>query len=45
VLKRLDADEKLLAIVGGWRDTLDDAGFSALLQKYSTTGKVPYRPQ
>jgi hypothetical protein len=23
-LKRLDADEDLLAIVGSWRDTLDD---------------------
>ena len=31
-LKRLDADDELLAIVGSWRDTLDDREVLVLLR-------------
>jgi hypothetical protein len=44
-LERLDAAPELLAIVGSWRDTLDDAEVLRLLREYNTTGKVPHRPQ
>jgi hypothetical protein len=44
-LERLDADPDLLAIVGSWRDTLDDAQILALLQEYNATGRVLHRPQ
>jgi hypothetical protein len=34
-LERLGADVELLAIVGSWRDTLDDAEVLELLQHYN----------
>jgi hypothetical protein len=34
-LERLGADVKLLAIIGSWRDTLDDGQVLALLQEYN----------
>ena len=45
VLERLGADPELLAVVGSWRDTLDDAEILALLKEYNRTGKVLHRPQ
>jgi hypothetical protein len=44
LLKRLGADPGLLAVVGSWRDTLDDAGILALLREYNRTGKVLQQP-
>jgi hypothetical protein len=44
-LERLDADEELLAIVGSWRDTLDDAEVLSMLREYNATGKTLHRPQ
>jgi hypothetical protein len=44
-LKRLDADEELLSIVGSWRDTLRDAEVLALLREYNATGRTLHRPQ
>ena len=35
VLQRLDADVELLAIVGSWRDTLDDAEVLSMLRHYN----------
>jgi hypothetical protein len=43
--ERLDADEELRAIVGSWRDTLDDAEVLALLREFNTTGRMLHRPQ
>jgi hypothetical protein len=40
VLKRLDADEELLAIIGGWGDTLGDATVLDLLREWNTTGRA-----
>ncbi len=37
--ERLDADDVLLAIVGSWRDTLDDAEILSLLRLYNRTDK------
>jgi hypothetical protein len=39
-LERLGADPELLAIVGSWRDTLDDAEVLALLRRYNATGRA-----
>jgi hypothetical protein len=44
-LERLDAEPELLAIVGSWRDTLDDAEVLSMLQEWNTTGRVVFRPQ
>jgi len=44
-LERLDADAELLAIVGSWGDTLEDADVLALLRDYNATGKTLHRPQ
>jgi hypothetical protein len=44
-LKRLNADEELLAIVGSWRDTLDDAETLSMLREYNATGRALHRPQ
>jgi hypothetical protein len=44
IVKRLDADYELLAIVGSWRDT-PDAQVLALPREWHTMGKVPHRPQ
>jgi hypothetical protein len=44
-LERLDADPDLLAIVGSWCDTLDDAEVLALLQEYKASGRVLHRPR
>jgi hypothetical protein len=45
VLERLGAEPELLAVVGSWRDTLDDADILAMLQEYNGTGRVLHRPQ
>jgi hypothetical protein len=45
VLERLGADPELLAVVGSWRDTLDDAEILALLKEYNRTGRVLHQPQ
>ncbi len=34
-LERLDADAELLAIVGSWGDTLDDADVLSMLRDYN----------
>jgi len=44
-MERLDADEELLAIVGSWRDTLDDAEVLAMRREYNETGKTLHRTQ
>jgi hypothetical protein len=44
-LERLGADEELLAIVGSWRDTLNDAEVLSMLREYNATGRVLHRPQ
>jgi hypothetical protein len=43
-LERLDADKELLAIVGSWRDMLDDAEVLTMLREYNATGRVLHRP-
>jgi hypothetical protein len=45
VLERLGADPELLAVVGSWRDTLDDAEILALLKEYNRTGRVLHQQQ
>jgi hypothetical protein len=45
VLKRLDADEELLAIIGSWRDTLDDGEVLVLLRDYNAGRPTLHRPQ
>jgi hypothetical protein len=45
VLERLGADPELLAVIGSWRDTLDDAEILALLKEYNRTGRVLHQPQ
>ena len=42
---RMGADEELLAVVGSWGDTLDDAVVLRMLREYNRTGKVLHRPQ
>jgi hypothetical protein len=44
LLERLGADLELLAVVGGWRDTLDDTEILALLREYNRTGRVFHQP-
>jgi hypothetical protein len=44
-LESLGADEELLAIVGSWRDTLDDAEVLSMLRDYKATGRTLQRPQ
>jgi hypothetical protein len=44
-LERLGADEELLAIIGSWRDTLDDAHILALLREYNAGRPTMHRPQ
>jgi hypothetical protein len=39
-LERLHVDQELLAVVGSWGDTLDDAEILALLRGYNRTGRV-----
>ncbi len=45
VLRRLDADEELLSIVGSWRDSLDDAEVLALLKAYNAGRPTLHRQQ
>ncbi len=45
VLQRLNADPKLLSVIGNWRDTLDDGEVLWMLREYNATGEVPDRPQ
>jgi hypothetical protein len=44
VLERLGADPELLAVVGSWRDTLDDTDVLAMLKEYNRTGRVLHHP-
>ncbi len=44
-LERLNAEAELLAIVGSWRDTLDDGEVLSMLREYNATGKALNRPQ
>lgn len=44
-LTRLDADVDLLAVVGSYGDTLDDAEVLELLTDYNKTGKVLHARQ
>jgi hypothetical protein len=39
----LGADAELLAIVGSWRDTLDDVAVLSMLREYNATGRVLHR--
>jgi hypothetical protein len=45
VLEPLGADPELLAVVGSWRDTLDDTDILVVLREYNRTGRVLHRPQ
>jgi hypothetical protein len=45
ILERLGAEPELLAIVGSWRDTLDDWEVLSLLREYNATGRALHRPQ
>ena len=45
VLKRLYVDEELLAIIGSWRDTLDDAEVLALLRDHNAGRPTLHRMQ
>ncbi len=44
-LERLNAEAELLAIVGSWRDTLDDGEVLSMLREYNAAGKALNRPQ
>jgi hypothetical protein len=44
-LGRLGANEQLLAIVGSWRDTLDDAAVLRMLGEYNAGRPTLHRPQ
>jgi hypothetical protein len=44
-LEQLSADPELLAVVGSWRDTLDDDEILAHLRSFNRTGKVLNKPQ
>jgi hypothetical protein len=44
-LEQLSADPELLAVVGSWRDTLNDEEILKHLRSFNTTGKVLHRPQ
>jgi hypothetical protein len=43
LLERLDADEELLSIIGGWHDIFDDADVLALLREYRQGRIIPRR--
>jgi hypothetical protein len=43
-LQQLHADEDLLAIIGSWRDTLDDQEILTLLQDYNAGRPIINRP-
>jgi hypothetical protein len=44
-LEQLSADPELLAVVGSWRDTLNDDEILEHLKSFNRTGKVLYKPQ
>ena len=44
-LERLDADERLLAIIGSWEDAVDDDQILAVLKHYNGTDKESDEPQ
>ncbi len=44
-LERLDADEELLAIIGSWRDTLNDTEVLSMLQDYNAGRPTLHRAQ
>jgi hypothetical protein len=44
-LERLDADTELLAIVGSWRDTLDDWEVLSMLRDYNAGRPTLHRAQ
>jgi hypothetical protein len=44
-LEQLSADPELLAVVGSWRDTLNDDEILEHLRSFNRTGKVLHRPQ
>jgi hypothetical protein len=44
-LEQLSADPELLAVVGSWRDTLNDDEILAHLRSFNGTGKVLHKPQ
>jgi hypothetical protein len=43
-LEQLSADPELLAVVGSWRDTLDDDEILTHLRSFNRAGKVLHRP-
>ncbi len=43
-LQQLHADEDLLAIIGSWRDTLDDEEILTLLRDYNAGRPIIDRP-
>jgi hypothetical protein len=45
VLEQLSADPELLAVVGSWRDTLNDDEILEHLKSFNTTGKVLHTRQ
>jgi hypothetical protein len=45
LMERLDADEELLAIIGSWRDTPDDAAVHSMLREYRAGRMLLHRPQ
>jgi hypothetical protein len=45
VLRRYDADEDVLAIIGSWRDTLTDDESLTLLRDYNAGRPIIHRPQ
>ena len=44
-LEQLSADPELLAVVGSWRDTLNDDEILEHLRSFNRTGKVLHKPQ
>jgi hypothetical protein len=44
-LKQLSADPELLAVVGSWRDTLNDDEILEHLRSFNRTGKVLHKSQ
>jgi hypothetical protein len=42
-LERLNADEELLAVIGSWRDTLDDTEVLRLLRDHNAGRPTLYR--
>jgi hypothetical protein len=43
VMKRLDADPELLAVIGSWCDTLDHEEILIHLREFNTRGQVLHR--